>query len=109
MLYRIGNTCIFRYGLVGKWVLTPETKPTVYFLLGVGRREQRTSYVHTVNYRARTGYALAGLGLEVPLYHEFFVGAEGQAIYNTRQKVDNFIRLSHRFETAIVLRGGVRF
>ncbi|GEM_PF-6809961 len=98
-----------RYGLIGKWVLTPETKPTIYLLFGLGLREQRTSYMHTVTYSARTGYGLVGLGLEMRVYRSFFVQAEGMSIYNTRRKVDDFIGLAHPIELAFALRGGVHF
>ncbi|MBO7190876.1 MAG: hypothetical protein J6V32_02055 [Elusimicrobiaceae bacterium] len=98
-----------RYGVISKWVLTPQTKPAVYLLLGAGLRKQRTSYMHTVNNTANTGYGLTGLGLELDIYRGIFIQAEGQALYNTRRKVDNFTQLAHRLELSVALRGGVRF
>ena len=98
-----------RYGLVSKWLLTPQTMPSAYVLLGAGQMRQRTSYSDTVYFTARPAYGLVGLGLETRVYRGWFVAAEGQAVYYEHSRIDEFVRLEHRWELAFLVRGGIRF
>lgn len=98
-----------RVGLLTKWILTPDTTPSLYVLVGVGRQEQQVSYQNVWTSTSHTRYTQAGLGVDIPLYRYLFVGAEGQMIYHARQDVDNLLVLNRRLEYIFSLHLGVRF
>ena len=97
------------YGLVTKWILTPQTKPQVYLLLGGGRGKRELSYAGNWSHTITKPYITAGTGVELDIGSLGYIGLEAQARYNTSREVDAFCRLNHRLETVFGLRGGVRF
>lgn len=97
------------YGAVTKWILTPQTKPRVYLLLGGGRSQRKLSYVGNWAHTISKPYATAGTGVELDIGSWGYLGLEVQARYNTNRKLDAFTALAHRLETVLGVRGGVRF
>ena len=98
-----------RYGLITRWALTPQTKPTVYALLGGGMNQRKLSYAGMWSHTKSSAYGLLGVGVEVPVYRGAYLAAEVQGVYNARRTLDDFTRLSRRLETEVMLRGGIRF
>ncbi len=102
-----------RQGLLTKWLLTPDTKPTLYVLLGAGKRHQELTYAQAslakFNRREHSYYGLCGLGLTIPVYGVFSVEAEGHLVYMGHQKIDKFFQQAHRYERAVSLRGVLHF
>ena len=97
------------YGVITKWILTPQTKPRVYLLLGGGVSQRKLSYAGDWSHTVTNPYALAGTGVELDVGSWGYVGLEAQARYNTKRKLDEFAVLDHRLETVLGVRGGVRF
>ena len=98
-----------RYGVVGKWTLTPDTAPKAYLLAGAGKTKRQLRYEFPLSEESKTNYYLAGVGLDVRVWHNFFVAAELAAVYNAHEKIGKFFHLKHRWETEASLRAGVRF
>lgn len=98
-----------RLGLLTKWILTPDTTPAIYVLLGMGQQDQRVSYQDLWTSKSHTRYTQAGLGIDIPVYRYVFIGAEGQLIYHAHQKVDDLLVLNRRLEYLLSLRVGVKF
>ena len=98
-----------RYGVIGKWILTPDTAPKAYLLAGVGRTKRQFSYEFPLSEEKKTNYYLAGIGLDVTLWRNLFAAAEVTAVYNAHATTGNFYHLKHRWETNASLRAGVRF
>ena len=98
-----------RYGVLVNYVLTPDTVPVAYVLVGGGETYHRISYSGLRTNRKHTGYACAGIGIEVPLDHRYFFAAEAAALYHASKKIDVFTRLNRRLETTVTVRGGIRF
>lgn len=97
------------YGLVTKWVLTPQTQPQIYLLLGGGIHQRKLSYMGDWSHTVSRPYVMLGPGLEIQIGRGGFIGLELQARYNPQRKLDAFTVLKHRWEAVIGLRGGVRF
>ncbi len=97
-----------RYGLISKWILTLETKPAVYLLLGAGQRKQKVDYVHLRQHTKETKYVQGGIGLEVEIYRGWFIAGEGQMMYRAKS-IDKFLEQDSRWERLLTVRGGVRF
>lgn len=98
-----------RYQLLTKWILTPDTRPHLYLLVGAGQRTQKVSYAHLLNHTKHNGYGLAALGVEVEITHGWFVAAEGQLTYFPHKEIDNFLRTNKNTERLLSVRTGVRF
>ena len=98
-----------RYGLLTKWVLTPDTTPSLYVLLGLGQHKQHVSYQGLWTSSSAVRYTQLGLGVDIPLYRYLFVGLEGQIVYHAHQKVDNLLLLNRRTERIFSLHIGLRF
>ena len=97
------------YGGVTKWILTPQTKPRVYLLLGGGIDRRKLSYAGNWAHTVSKPYLTAGTGVELDISSRIYVGLEGQARYNTARTLDAFTALNRRWETVLGVRGGVRF
>ena len=97
-----------RYGLISKWIITPDTKPAVYLLVGGGQREQKVNYVQLRDYTQHRWYVQGGVGVEVEIYGGCFVGAEGLMMYRAKG-IDKFLEQNSRWERLLTIRGGVRF
>lgn len=97
------------YGVVSKWILTPDTTPAAYVLAGAGKAEQKMNYAHLFSRTHHVWYAQVGLGVEMPVYRGFFVAAEGQLVYHAKKNIDEFLQLEKRWGRQLLLRGGVRF
>ena len=98
-----------RYGIISRWMLTPQTKPGVYALLGAGVSQRKLSYAGMWSHTVSSAYGLLGLGVEVPVYRGSYLAAEVQSVYNSRRRLDDFSCLSRRFATEVSVRGGIRF
>jgi len=98
-----------RYDLLTKWILTPDTRPNLYVLLGSGYRTQEVSYAHLVKHTKHNGYMLAALGLDVEISHGWFIGAEGQLSYFPHKEIDKLLHANKRTERVLNVRVGVRF
>lgn len=102
-----------RYGLITKWVLTPDTQPRAYLLLGMGNTKREFHYQFSPFYQYtetnKSSYGLAGAGLEVTMWRNLFLAGEIQLLYNQHKHVSEFFRLHSRFETGASLRAGLRF
>lgn len=98
-----------RYAILSKWTLTPDTRPKTYLLVGAGETKRELQYTFALQHKVYTRYLLAGLGVEVPLWKEWFLALEGYGVYNFHKTVDRFFALNHRFEPGIGGRVGVRF
>ena len=97
------------YGVVTKWILTPQTQPQVYLLLGGGVSQRKLSYAGSWEHTITKPYVSGATGVELALGSLGYVGLEAQARYNTHRTLDAFTILNHRLEVQIGLRGGVRF
>lgn len=97
-----------RYGFISKWVLTPDTKPVAYLLLGTGMRTQKLKYLNLRQHTKDTWYAQGGLGVEVEIYGGWFVAAEALMMYHGKE-IDAFLEQGKRWERILAIRGGVRF
>ena len=99
-----------RYGLVTKWVLTPQTTPRVYLLAGGGTSRREISYTSGWwREQIKKPYWTIGGGLEMGIGRWGYLGLETQALYNEHRKLDAFSALNNRWEIEVGLRAGVRF
>ena len=98
-----------RYDLLTKWILTPDTRPNLYVLLGGGYRTQEVSYARLLKRTKHNEYLLAALGLDVEISHGWFIGAEGQLSYFPHKEIDAFLNANKNTERALLVRVGVRF
>ena len=98
-----------RYGVVGKWILTPDTAPTAYLVAGVGKTKRQLNYEFLPQEENKSNYYSAAIGLDVRLWRGFFAAAEVAAVYNAHARISKFFWLKHRWETNASLRAGVRF
>lgn len=97
------------YGAVTKWIVTPQTQPRVYLLLGGGISRRKLSYAGMWAHSVRAKYVTAGIGTEVDIWKSGYIGLETQARYNTHRTLDNFTALERRLEVILGLRAGLRF
>ena len=98
-----------RYGLIGKFTLTPDTEPKVYLLGGYGKTKQSFTYLFPLNETHQTNYFLVGVGLDVDIWKNIFLAAEGYGLYNTHRHISRFFEQQHRLETGVLVRVGVKF
>ena len=97
------------YGILAKGILTPDTMPELYILLGGGEAKQEGSYLGRLDRTQKVRYGQIGLGVSLALYRGVFLAAEGQLVYHAHKKIDTFLHQHHRMERVVSLRGGVRF
>ena len=99
-----------RYGLVGKFTLTPDTAPKAYLLVGAGKTKYRLSYdFDSFEQDASLSYFLAGAGVDVTIWRGLFLAAELTATYNKHRETGDFFWLKHHCEIGASLRAGLRF
>lgn len=97
-----------RYGLISKWILTPDTTPMAYLLVGAGAREQKLDYFSLRQRTKHTWYAQGGVGVELEIYRGWFIGAEGLMMYHAKN-IDALLEQGKRWERVLTIRGGLRF
>ncbi len=98
-----------RYELLSKWILTPDTCPHLYLLLGGGLRMQEVTRAHLLTHTKHNEYGLAAVGVEVEIAYGWFIGAEGQLTYFPHRKIDALLQANKHTERALSVRAGVRF
>ncbi len=98
-----------RYGLIGKFTLTPDTQPSVYVLAGTGKTKREFSYAFNLQETDTTSYILSGVGLEVSVFRGLFIAAEVDGVYNLHRHVSRFFALNRRWEIEVSARAGIRF
>ena len=104
-----------RGGLAAKFILSPDTLPRVYAVLGAGKTEYRLAYTkvpataHWKRTAKRINYVRLGLGLETDLRKGFFIGIEAGALYNCATRLSTYYTLEKRWEFDGRFRAGVRF
>jgi len=98
-----------RYGLITKWIITPQVSPQVYATLGAGTDRRKISYSSLWSSHNRMNYVAAGAGVQAQLSGWMWVGLELQAVYNAHRKIDNFSLLKSYWEKSLLLYGSVRF
>ena len=69
-----------RYGIVAKGIITPDTLPELYVLLGGGKDKQEVTYAGRFDRSQTSNYGQLGLGLSATLYQGIFLAVEGRAI-----------------------------
>ena len=106
-----------RVGGLVKFTLSPNTSPRVYVVGGYGRTTHQLDYVHSF-IRTRTWpnhdkknipYWLIGLGLEVDVWRNLFVGVEGNLTHHQSTKLVHYYKTDSNKETTVRVRAGVRF
>ena len=101
-----------RVGVLLKYLITPDTNPRVYLLLGGGITRHRFNFVspYRGNDHTRTvSYAMMGAGIETSVWKHLFASVEGRGIYNTKDDLNLFYHLSKRWEMEGKILLGVRF
>jgi len=98
-----------RYGIVGKFTLTPSTQPQVYLLAGIGKTKRELDYAFALSETAKTHYLLAGIGVEVELWSGIFLALEGYGVYDAHKHFSRFFAINHRLEPGTSFRIGKRF
>ncbi|MBP5430098.1 MAG: hypothetical protein J6Y25_04385 [Elusimicrobiaceae bacterium] len=103
-----------RVGAVVKLTLTPDTNPRFYLLVGLGRT------THELNFRRWIGnswptvkksipYWALGLGVETTIWKNFFMGVEGNILWNQSTQLWRYHKIADHSEISLRIRGGVRF
>ena len=98
-----------RYGLITKWIITPQTNPQVYATLGAGTDRRKISYASLWNSHSHADYVVLGAGVQAQLSGWMWVGLELQAVHNDRRRIDNFSLLKSAWEKSLLFYGSVRF
>lgn len=98
-----------RYGMVAKSSLAPDTLPNSYVLFGTGVSKYTLDYAFNFQEKKNNTYWMFGAGIEMPVWHQVFLGAELQELYHTHKSVGSFLRWDSNWETELALRAGVRF
>lgn len=109
--YKVRRTA----GIV-KLTLAPNTTPRFYMIAGLGKSKHKLTYDRSLlpfhNWLPEEksfSFWMAGLGLEVDVWKNMFVGAEGTWIHYNKTQLTQIYSLASKKETALRLRIGVRF
>lgn len=93
-----------RFGLFGKWILSPDTSPQVYLFAGGGRAELKTRAVLEKSYSARGFYLYAGLGLAWTPSPAWRAEAEYALGYTDVQRINALVRKDSPADQSLQLR-----
>ena len=100
-----------RVGVLLKYLVTPNTNPRVYLLLGGGITRHHFNFnpVYRGDQTRQVAYGALGAGIEIDIWKNLFAALEGRVTYNKHRDLNSYYELSKRWESEGKLLIGLHF